>query len=364
MYNFVIVEDEHIESESLRRMISEHIENATIHEASTGRKAIQLIDQLNHIDMILVDINIPLPNGREVIEYLRRKNDQTKVIVTTANDDFDIVRSMLSLKVDDYLLKPVKQSIMTDVIKKVLHYDEQDNQVTRELKQKVFSLIDDGDYPAWHELVFQTIDGAYWDKSGDRRQTVVDFLALLDQYVTAQGDKFAASHSAALKGVVRDVASRGLTEGLYYRILRSVFTLSEALFERAFKSAAPQGDFIERARYHIEKNIFSNITLDDIAERAFVSACYLSRAFKKATGTGFSTYVANRKIKIAKSLLQFSDLKVNTIALELAYQDANYFCRIFKKETNMSPSDYRKLMVFNPQVVPPEAGNSVVLPAR
>lgn len=58
MYNFVIVEDEHIESESLRRMISEHIENATIHEASTRRKAIQLIDQLNHIDMILVDITI------------------------------------------------------------------------------------------------------------------------------------------------------------------------------------------------------------------------------------------------------------------------------------------------------------------
>lgn len=36
-------------------------------------------------------------------------------------------------------------------------------------------------------------------------------------------------------------------------------------------------------------------------------------------------------------------MKINTIALELAWQDANYFCRIFKKETNISPSDYRRI---------------------
>ncbi|MGK2888242.1 MAG: response regulator [Candidatus Malihini olakiniferum] len=69
------------------------------------------------MDMILVDINIPLLHGREVIEYLRRKNDHTKVIFTTANDNFDIVRSMLSLKVDDYRLNPVKKSTMSSIIR-------------------------------------------------------------------------------------------------------------------------------------------------------------------------------------------------------------------------------------------------------
>ncbi len=125
MYNIVIVEDEYIESESLKRIVSRCVENSVIHEASTGKKAIQLIDELNQIDMMLVDINIPLPNGNQVIEYLKSKNTQTKVIVTTANDDFDIVRHMLSLKVDDYLLKPVKQSILSDTIRKTLLVDEQ-----------------------------------------------------------------------------------------------------------------------------------------------------------------------------------------------------------------------------------------------
>jgi YesN/AraC family two-component response regulator len=53
------------------------------------------------------------------------------VIVTTANDDFDIVRHMLSLKVDDYLLKPVKQSILSDTIRKTLLVDEQGAVATR-----------------------------------------------------------------------------------------------------------------------------------------------------------------------------------------------------------------------------------------
>lgn len=73
MFNIVIVEDEPIELESLRRIISQCVENAVIHEASTGKKAIQLIDQLSQIDMIFVDINIPLPNGKQVIEYLKKK---------------------------------------------------------------------------------------------------------------------------------------------------------------------------------------------------------------------------------------------------------------------------------------------------
>ena len=53
----------------------------------------------------------------KMIEYLKKKNSDTKIIVITANDDFDIVRSMYNLKVDDYLLKPVKKCILTDTIR-------------------------------------------------------------------------------------------------------------------------------------------------------------------------------------------------------------------------------------------------------
>lgn len=345
MFNIVIVEDEPIESESLRRIISQCVENAVIHEASTGKKAIQLIDQLSHIDMIFVDINIPLPNGNQVIEYLRKKSTDTKVIVTTANDDFDIVRSMYNLKVDDYLLKPVKKSILTETIKKTLAFNERDNEKSRALKQKVFAMIDACDYAAWHSFVFDILNAAYSADiiEDDKRKDVTDFLDIVSQYMTAKGEKLAPANRK-LAALIKDVNQYGVMESRYFRIMINLLAISEELFDYAFKSYSGTLDFIERAKFHIEKNILRNLTLDDIAAKAFVSSCYLSRAFKKITGIGFSNYIATRKITIAKSLLQFSDLKVNTIALELAYQDSNYFCRIFKKETGMAPSDYRKIV--------------------
>ncbi|MEI9883175.1 AraC family transcriptional regulator [Atlantibacter hermannii] len=345
MFNIVIVEDEPIELESLRRIISQCVENAVIHEASTGKKAIQLIDQLSNIDMIFVDINIPLPNGNQVIEYLKKKNTDTKVIVTTANDDFDIVRSMYNLKVDDYLLKPVKKTILTDTIKKTLAFDEGDNEKSRAMKQKIFAMIDACDYARWHSFVFEVLNGACPGDmmAEDKRKQVTDFLDIVSQYMTAKGEKLAPTQRK-LAALIKDINQYGVMESRYFRIMSGLLTISEELFDYAFKSYTGNIDFIERAKFHIEKNILRNLTLDDVAAKAFVSSCYLSRAFKKMTGTGFSNYIATRKITIAKSLLQFSDLKVNTIALELAYQDSNYFCRIFKKETGMAPSDYRKIV--------------------
>ncbi|MEA9390229.1 AraC family transcriptional regulator [Acerihabitans sp. TG2] len=342
MYNIVIVEDEHIESEALRRIISNCVDNSIIYEASTGKKAIQLIDQLNKIDMIFVDINIPLPNGSQVIEYLRTKNTKTKIIVTTANDDFDLARNMITLKVDEYLLKPVKQSILLDTIKKTLEYNEDDNTQSREMKKKIFSLIDRCDYPQWHDYMFNILDDASQERQIGQHKKITDFLEIFNQAIASKGDKCAHLH---IKNglLIQDIKMHGLSAHSYYRMMLAMLSISVGVFEHTAKNCSVTMDFVDRAKFHIEENILKNLTLDDIAAKSFVSPCYLSRAFKKITGIGFSNYISNRKISIAKSLLQFSDLKVNTIALELSYQDANYFCRIFKKETGMAPSDYRKM---------------------
>lgn len=345
MYNIVIVEDEHIESESLRRIISRCVENAVIHEAATGNKAIQLIDQLERIDMMFVDINIPLPNGNQVIEYLKQKNSGTKVIVTTANDDFDIVRHMLSLKVDDYLLKPVKQSVLHEAIRKTLQVDEEDALATRELRQTISELITRCDYPGWHRFLFSILDAACtgWAFGSDRSKTVTDALELIQQHLAGLGDKYTSCREA-LSGLVLKIRQQGLQASHYWQVFNQLLHISEQLFEQAFKHASGSMDFVSRAQFYIERDVLKNLTLDDIAARVFVSPCYLSRAFKKSMGTGFSSYITSRKISMAKSLLQFSDLKVNAIALELSWQDANYFCRIFKKETGIAPSDYRRII--------------------
>ncbi|XBS70869.1 response regulator [Acerihabitans sp. KWT182] len=288
MYNIVIVEDEYIESESLKRIISRCVENSVIHEASTGRKAIQLIDQLSQIDMMFVDINIPLPNGNQVIEYLKQKNTDTKVIVTTANDDFDLVRHMLSLKVDDYLLKPVKQSVLNDTIRKTLLVDEQEAAATREMRLNISNLFSRCDYPGWHTFLFSILDAACTGGTfgSDRSKTVIDALELVQQHLAGLGDKY-VPYRNKMAGIIQNIHHQGLTASRYWRVMTSLLGVSEDIFELAFKNVGGNMDFVARAQFHIEKNILKNLTLDDVAARAFVSPCYLSRAFKKKYGNGF-----------------------------------------------------------------------------
>ena len=95
---------------------------------------------------------------------------------------------MYNLKVDDYLLKPVKKCILTDTIKN-LAFDEGENEKSRALKQKVFAMIDGAITPSGTTLFFDTLNGACPVDmiEEDKRKDVIDFLEIVSQYMTAKG---------------------------------------------------------------------------------------------------------------------------------------------------------------------------------
>lgn len=328
----VIVEDEPVEAESLQRIIAASLAGAQIYKAPNGRKAMQLIDELDPIDLMFVDLNIPRPDGREVIRYLRSKNSSTRVIVTSANDDFDMVRSMLHLQIEDYLLKPIKRNIVVDKIQGRQDADKAATARAAALKQRLDTLIATCDYPQWHDFLLECL-------AKGAKETNKDLTTLLDLLQQQPVLKPAAREK--IRSLAAQLNRQRDGKALYWRTLLTLMHASEELFDAALKQHPM--DFIARAKFHIERNVTANVTLDAIAGKAFVSACYLSRTFKKSMGCGFASYVTARKIRFARALLEFSDLNINTLALELCWQDANYFCRLFKKETGLSPSEYRRL---------------------
>ncbi|SBT13514.1 response regulator [Vibrio celticus] len=344
MYNIVIVEDEWIEMESIERIVLTCIDNAIVHKASTGKKAIQLIDDIKNIDLMLVDINIPLPNGKEVVDYLRSKNNTAKVVVTSANDDFDMLRDMFNLQIQDYLLKPVRQELLSETIKITLGFDERKSKETKKIKDKINELFQNKNYVHWNNFVLDTINEIYMrdNESEEAREKVRTFLDTLGFYLDSLSGDYSSTCSK-LHALSEDIGRLGLNQNIYPRLIYLLFYVGDVVFTPFFKKQASSLDFIDRAKFHIEKNILKTVTLDDVSDKTFVSSCYLSRAFKKSESVGFSNYVAQRKIIIACSLLKFSDLKVNVISLELAWKDSNYFCRVFKKEIGISPSDYREI---------------------
>jgi len=86
----------------------------------------------------------------------------------------------------------------------------------------------------------------------------------------------------------------------------------------------------------------SSLNLDTLADQFNISVSYLSSVLKKEKGISFSKYLIQVRINHAKELLKYSDLKVVEVAKEVGYNDVYYFSHSFKKNTKMSPKEYRE----------------------
>lgn len=99
---------------------------------------------------------------------------------------------------------------------------------------------------------------------------------------------------------------------------------------------------VGRAITLINYDILANLSLKGISEQLNVSPSYLSGRFKKECGCTLTDYINKTRIEQAFPLLHNGDLQIQAIAYECGFQDPNYFIRIFKKHTGMSPGQYRK----------------------
>ena len=85
-------------------------------------------------------------------------------------------------------------------------------------------------------------------------------------------------------------------------------------------------------------------TIATYAEAAGISENYLSRLVKKSTGRSVGAWIDIVRIQRAKHLLATSALSVIDVAAAVGIEDQSYFSRLFKKETGMTPSSFRKQM--------------------
>ncbi|MBD3270909.1 MAG: response regulator [Elusimicrobia bacterium] len=104
---------------------------------------------------------------------------------------------------------------------------------------------------------------------------------------------------------------------------------------------------IERTKHFAERNYHKQVTLNDAASIVYLSPKYLSRAFKKITGKGFSDYCIDVKMKKAKELLKKTEYTIEHIATSLGYENMESFIRAFKKTTKLTPTEFRKKPIEN-----------------
>ena len=119
--------------------------------------------------------------------------------------------------------------------------------------------------------------------------------------------------------------------------------LNEAMACRD-RSGRGQGQTpVARARRFLSRRYSDpNLMLQDVAGEVGMSQSHFSTVFAQETGLTFTQYLTALRIGKAKELLSATAMRSSEIAFAVGYNDAHYFSYMFKKQTGMTPSEYRK----------------------
>lgn len=122
------------------------------------------------------------------------------------------------------------------------------------------------------------------------------------------------------------------------------FRVYAVLAERYWQECCSQwkrSDILSAVHY-IQNNYQKPISANTAAKEVGISSAYFSTLFKQETGLSFTEYLTEFRMEKARQLLEDKSIYIYEIGDRVGYPDPNYFCKVFKRCTGMSPAAYRK----------------------
>ncbi len=356
-YTAILVDDEKWTRDVLRCMGRwEELGIELVAEASDGDCGLELAMRIRP-DIILSDVKMPNMDGLTFLDTLRKGGSRAKVIFVSGYDEFTYVRNAVRLQAMDYLLKPVKPEELNEQLRRCVEElkREESTRAAEELDlRSVFQA-------EWFGAYMELRQGIYEALRSRNRESLERRFFRLEELIREKEGENPPRETAVyvyydlynlLSGIIAD-SEYSLEEVWDKREETYVFgrDFSFSGMIRAMESLAEKtGDRLEQlrrekhrldlkaVRRYVDANYAADITLEETANRFYVSKEYLSKVFKTETGMGFSGYVTDRKMKKAGELLK-EGAAIKEIAEMLGYKEIGHFYKVFKKYYGVTPGE-------------------------
>jgi AraC-like DNA-binding protein len=173
-----------------------------------------------------------------------------------------------------------------------------------------------------------------------RPVTETQFRAAMKRIVAMGGPvDTAALHAAFFK-------TRVLTKAHYEATVRLLASFAQHLSlvanELMIKQTSAEPPAVTKARAFIAEHLEEDLSLEQVARAAGMSAFYFCKVFKAATGVTFTDYVARARVEKTKQLLLNPNTRVSEAAYAAGFQSLSQFNRVFRRIEGQAPSDYRE----------------------
>jgi transcriptional regulator GlxA family with amidase domain len=185
----------------------------------------------------------------------------------------------------------------------------------------------------------------HWIAANDFRKMFPDVILVTDKIVTDEQGIYSSGGAYSSLNLILYLVEK--YAGRDMAILCSkVFQIEiERNSQSAFMIFNAQKDHedevIKKAQEFIEQNVQDKITIDQLATTLALGRRNLERRFKKATSNTVIEYIQRVKIEAAKKSFETSRKNINEVMYDVGYSDTKAFRTTFKKNTGLSPIEYR-----------------------
>lgn len=107
-------------------------------------------------------------------------------------------------------------------------------------------------------------------------------------------------------------------------------------------AARPKNETVEQICAYLSANYAQKFSLTEVATQFYISPYYLSRLFRRVTGSSIVDYINSRRIEAAQLLLETTDLSISSVAEQTGFSTAAHFRRVFRELMGTGPLQYRK----------------------
>jgi AraC family transcriptional regulator len=132
---------------------------------------------------------------------------------------------------------------------------------------------------------------------------------------------------------------QGIAQAIAIHLARNY---GETVSESPSGSSSLPGYKLRQITDWMRENLAEEFNLDRLAAQAGLSKFYFNRLFKSAMGMAPSRYLITLRMDEAKRLLRETKRDIVTVGLDVGYANPSHFAQLFRKETGLSPSDYRR----------------------
>lgn len=393
MHQVLVVDDEPLVRLTLKNMCDwEAVGFFFAAEAAHGKQALETILANPAIDIVILDITMPVMNGLEVIQHLRGCEHPPEILILSCHNEFEFVRQAFKSGVHDYVLK---SEMEPDTMLAHLQAIAQRIDATRprpksdgdtlieqkHLRRRFLRDLISGQplpdlFAAAAQFGMQRPDASFcvaavsiqhFEHIRERYQAapgtalVEQVLDCMAQVLDRQslGDAISVAEDRyALLFAFDDVASASLE-----RMAECVREIEQALrhyldiaicsrlsrIEQGMRSIpqlyqeatqpALESRIVKRAKRYVHEHFHdSELCLCEISEFVGITKNHLSHQFAKETGEHLRDYIHRVRIEEAKRRFRQDDVKVYEVCYDVGYKNVESFSRMFKKLTGQSPN--------------------------